>query len=170
MRYSKIQDSRKSVRFEEGNTIYEYELEGNVSEFWLTTSDVNRTRKSASELGSKWSLAGYSILLDNTFENPSKNAEEFVSAFVQLPCGDSDTLRGIERYISDKHDEDRRCMQNRSIKALLICQRIMHQRGWKDSEINEELAIISKRFSGCAADFARRLGRADEVVAHEQDR
>ncbi|CAB9504473.1 expressed unknown protein [Seminavis robusta] len=122
-----------------------------------------RRRQEAEECKSK----GYGFLMMDSFEDPVAHVQKHINAFARLPdnvCG-----RGLERQVSNKHDWERREWRAKCVQNVLAAEsKLRFQGGWNDEDnIWEELAKISKQASRSAKRFARRLGKADEVVVQQ---
>lgn len=104
---------------------------------------------------------GYGILLRDSFGGRDGiEIQKNLSAFVQSEQG-----RGIERYLSYQHDEERRHAKDNASKAVLDTQRTLKGSGKCSSEIWLSLAHTSRIHSMQGSIFARRLGIADELAA-----
>ena len=61
-------------------------------------------------------------------------------------------------------------MKRRCVKTVLSHQRLMKKDGRASAEdMQEELAVVSKMQSRSCAQFARRLGKADELAVRNDE-
>mmetsp|Transcript_23179 Transcript_23179/g.64441 ORF Transcript_23179/g.64441 Transcript_23179/m.64441 type:complete len:312 (-) Transcript_23179:218-1153(-) len=126
--------------------------------------------KAQSRLDAKeWRRKGYGILLKETFENPIEQAQEYLNAFCLLE--DKLTRRGLERHLSRRHGEERSDLKDRARYCVLSHQRKLKREGTKiaSHDMEEQLSKIYQDISRSAKVFARRLGKADEMVVVQQD-
>jgi len=162
---------RKSfVRFDEHqNTTVMFSTAAYSSDLWYRSEDYSRWKDSCRSEARSFRQRGLGILLNETFEKPSTNAQRCITAFAQF--SDEDCLRGIERYTSKKHDEERTGMKQRAIFGLLAYQRRLRKRGNNNPEdIAEELSLLLQDYARPATSFAFKVGKADEIVAWEGDK
>merc|ERR1712176_1553022 len=90
------------------------------------------------------------------------------NAYAQLD--DRDCVRGVERSLSSNLDQKVATLKRRCIKTVLSHQRIMKKDGIHNADqMEEELAVVSKMQSRPCVHFARRLAKADELVALRSD-
>ena len=105
---------------------------------------------------------GFGVLLKGSFEDPIEECQRNLNAFVQL--GEQDLCRGIERYLSPQHKEERDSNKNQVVRAVLEQQDVNRRSGIIGDTAAEKLRCVSQRYSDTAKVFARRFGIADEHV------
>lgn len=136
-----------------------------VDSIWFTPDDYFEI-KAQTRLDSKeWRRKGYGILLNETFENPVDDAQEYLNAFCQLE--DDLTRRGLERQLSRRHGEERSDLKDRARYCVLSHQRRLRRDGKKIDEMEEQLSKIYEDICRSAKIFARRIAKADELVVLE---
>jgi hypothetical protein len=157
--------AKKSVRFAENNELFQLvdEYEVVPDEIWFSSEDYvlikSRTRAESKE----WRKLGHSVLLSDTFETPRQDAQEYITAFCQLEGELS--RRGLERHLSRQHGEERSELKDRARQSVLIHQRRLNRQGLCLADVIDQLAYIYRDMTRPAKTFARRLGKADELVA-----
>lgn len=132
-------------------------------------------RKLAREEAYQLIRKGYGQLLTRSFEDPADNSQDNINAFV-VGIPDIDNGRGLERYVSPQHKDERDLAREDVVEAVLTRQRLMLRRGGdglSNSERAEKLRSASRRQSRDSKLFARRMGIADELAVrylnHAQD-
>ena len=159
---------RKSVSFnDEGHSelLIEQIEELDVDALWFTPDDYFEI-KAQSRLDAKdWRRKGYGVLLKETFENPSDQAQDYLNAFCQLegPL----TRRGLERHLSRRHGEERSDLKDRARYCVLSHQRRLQRDGMPLHEMEDSLSKIYQDMCRTAKVFARRLAKADEYVLQQ---
>lgn len=159
--------SHKSVRFaEERNTTLL--LSNHYSEEqWVSQEEFHEVKKSMKRKLGEWKLKGYGVLLRDSFDNSHPTVQRSINAFVQLD--EKDCVRGVERSLSSHLDQKISQMKSRSIKTVLSHQRLMKKDGVPLDVMREELAVVSRMHSRACVQFARRLGRADELASRDDE-
>jgi hypothetical protein len=165
---------RKGVRFDDQrNRIVEIEPMVNadegitVEELWYQPWERKEHKRQLKLSAREWRQTGLGILLHDTFVNPNpKQAQSCLNAFTQL--ADSEYSRGIERYLSQQHDEQRIERKRSFVQDVLQQARYLETiRTLTDDEKVLKLAEFSALQSKCAEVFARRIGKADETVVQK---
>jgi hypothetical protein len=157
---------RKTVIFEEEKNrihMFEEEHELPVEECWYVGGDYVHMKSSSRAEAKEWRRQGYGIILKDTFENPRPDAQDFIDAFVQEEGAQS--RRGLERHLSRQHGEERSAVKDRSRQSVLVNQHRLRKQGYKYQEMSDRISSIYKDTCRPARVFARRLGKADELVA-----
>ena len=105
---------------------------------------------------------GYGILLRDSFGgSDGERIQRNLNAFAQI-----DQSRGLERFLSYHHDEERHVAKNNAVRAVVVGQKILKRNSrYSTDEIWERLAKTIRKHSTDAKGFARRLGIADELAA-----
>lgn len=168
---------KKGVRFnDQQNQIVEVESfvtmscseEDNIVEkLWYQPWEQKEHKRAIKRDAREWRKTGLGILLRDAFVNPNpQQTQNCLNAFVQL-AGD-DYVRGIERHLSQQHDEQRverkRCFVQDVVEQALYLQ--AHS-NLSDDEKRQKLAEFSALQSKCAEVFAHRIARADETVVKQ---
>lgn len=111
---------------------------------------------------------GYGILLRDCFQGPEDVVQDNINAFARLPeevCG-----RGLEKYLSRQHDEERLRVRETAKNAVLSGQKSLKNQGKSSEQISTKLAATLREYSLSAKLFARRLAIADELaVKHDEN-
>jgi hypothetical protein len=157
---------RKSVIFKEDkNQIHTFEetYELTVDECWYVGGDYVHMKSSSRAEAKEFRRQGYGVILKDTFENPRPDAQDFIDAYVQEKGAQS--RRGLERHLSRQHGEERSAVKDRSRQCVLVNQHQLRKEGMKYHEMSDHLSTIYKDTCRAARVFARRLGKADELVA-----
>ncbi|CAB9530739.1 expressed unknown protein [Seminavis robusta] len=156
--------ARRSVCFaEELNTTHQLE-ECTPEDQWVSQEEFEETKRRLKRKVQEWKMKGYGVLLRNTFDNPHPSVQRNIDAYAQLD--DRDCARGMERSVSANLDQKVVNMKRRCIKTVLSHQRLMKKNG---VVAEEELAVVSRMQSRPSVQFARRLGKADEVALRKND-
>ena len=159
--------SRKSVQFAEERNTTLILADHCSEEQWVSQEEFHEVMKSMKRKVGEWKLKGYGVLLRNTFDNPHPTVQRNINAFVQLD--ERDCVRGMERSLSSHLDQKISQMKDRSIKTVLSHQRLMKKDGVSLDVMREELAVVSRMHSRACVQFARRLGKADELAARNDN-
>lgn len=159
----------RRVRFsEESNTRVEFErVENEVENAWWPKEVGNERRETCYQQGRAWKRKGYDVLLNSAFENPAHGTQSKLNAFVEL--GDACIPRGIERFISSTHAEERRFCKSSCLEAVVDLSSFMLRENTKSPE-EMELALykLSVEHSKPARKFARRMGLADANAVRDE--
>jgi hypothetical protein len=162
---------RKGVRFDDQrNQVLEIQTvitleEGIVEKLWYQSWEHKDNKRAIKEEAHVWRKTGMGILLRDTFAstNASKT-QRCLNAFVQL--ADGDYVRGIERHLSQQHDQQRVQGKRNFVQNVLEQARYLESHPFlTDDEKRNKLAQFSALQSKVSEVFARRLGKADETVA-----
>jgi hypothetical protein len=124
-------------------------------------------RKAARELAYKLIPKGYGELLKGTFEYPEDNCQDNINAFV-AGVPDRDNVRGLERYVSREHKEERDSAREDVVEAVLKRQEHLERQGVSPDERAEKLRAASCLQSQDSRMFARRVAIADEIAVKEE--
>jgi hypothetical protein len=159
--------TRPSVQFAEENETREFsdDYELIFSEIWFASAEYVGIKARSREESKEWRRLGYGVLLQDTFERPHDNTQEYLNAFCQLE-GDL-SRRGLERQLSRRHGDERYELKERSRDSVLVHQMRLKKHGMKQEEITELLGHVYRDVTRPAKIFARRTAKADEYVARE---
>jgi hypothetical protein len=108
---------------------------------------------------------GVGCLLSCTFDSPKPDAQVRITAFVrfhELKC-----LRGLERFLSREHGDERVDGRDRARSSVLIHQTRLKREGASDDLMVRTLAKVYEEAASSASAYARCLGIADELVIKE---
>jgi len=138
--------------------------EGIAEKLWYQPWERKEHKRAIKRDAREWRQTGLGILLHDTFVNPNpKETQCCLNAFVQL--ADEAYSRGIERYLSQQHDEQRVERKRNFVQDVLEQARYLDSlRNVSEDEKRDKLAEFSALQSKCAEVFARRIGKADETV------
>lgn len=134
---------------------------------WMDPDEFFDMKKASRLFAKQWRLAGFTVLLKDTYEHPRSDAQKVLNAFVQLEGNDCG--RGMERRGSKEHGEERTYLKKRALQAVLLHQRRLVVRGADTDELWEELGDVSQDYTRTAKIFARRMAKADENAVHFPD-
>jgi len=136
-----------------------------VGKLWFQPWEKQENKRMMRERAREWRRLGWGVLLHDSFTNPNpKLTQSCLNAFTQL--SDPDYCRGMERYLSQEHDEQRSERKRSVIDDVLEQARYLEsRRNLSYDEKCAKLAEFSALQSKCAEVFARRIGKADEAVA-----
>jgi hypothetical protein len=160
---------KRLVRFsEQSPETFEFDPDDCVKEEkWISKDSCERNKDYCQRLGRLWKNKGYDALLHCSYQNPSKDVQSKLDTFVTL--GEADCIpRGLERYISAKHTEERKATKVRGIESVVDLCIYMRRRGtYQQDEIDRELCKLSAEHSRPARHFARRIALADSRAVLE---
>jgi hypothetical protein len=159
---------RRRVIFSEAhNTVHmiEEEFDLVVEECWYVGGDYMHMKSSSRIEAKEWRRQGYGIILKETFERPRPDAQDFINAFVLQEGAQS--RRGLERHLSRQHGEERSALKDQSRQCVLIHQHRLKKKGVKQYDMMEHIGKAYKDTCRTARVFARRMAKADELVANE---
>lgn len=125
-------------------------------------------RKAARKQAYKLIKKGYGELLKGSFEYPIDNCQENINAFV-AGVPDCDNARGLERYMSKEHKQERDLAVEEVLEAVLKLQEHLEEHGISESECTERLRAASCLQSQESRMFARRMGIADALAVKEDE-
>lgn len=157
----------RKVRFADGEALSETlcfneDLTVPLEEIWYNGDDYAEMKARSRSDAKLWRRQGFDVLLRDTFQFPLPEAQEYINAFVMLE--ECQSRRGLERFLSRQHGEERSAMKDRARYTVLVHQRQLRKSGAKADEMSEKLSDVYKEISRSALVFARRLAIADELV------
>ena len=152
---------KKSVSFDESsNTRLVYDGRS-TDVLWDFPEFFQEARKLARTEGKAARNAGYSKFVEHSFSEPPEGIQKSLNEFVTL----SDA-RGLERFTSRQHYQERKRERAQALQAVLIGQRQAKEQGISQALAEEQLREVSLVFCLNAKVFARRLGKADEAACY----
>lgn len=151
----------RKVRFSEDSVVCV--LEARSDEHRNLAKRVD-PRKAAREQAYILIPKGYGHLLSGCFEDPIDSCQENLNAFV-AGVPDRDNSRGLERYMSQQHKEERDQAREDVIEAVLRRQQRLKLDGENADDVANKLRSACRRHSRDSRVFARRLGIADDLAA-----
>jgi hypothetical protein len=166
----KLSKSKRSVSFDlERNTTRLFEeKEVQPQEIWFLGDDHTDMKNRCKVEAREWRKLGYSVLLNDSFEQPRNDVQDYLNAFAQLP--ERLNRRGIERQCSRKHGDERSELKERARQSVLRSQEEYKTQSISQEELAEKLSQSYISACRCARIFARRVGKADEVEMQRLDR
>mmetsp|Transcript_27568 Transcript_27568/g.57690 ORF Transcript_27568/g.57690 Transcript_27568/m.57690 type:complete len:274 (-) Transcript_27568:128-949(-) len=132
---------------------------------WWTPDDYFEIKAQSRLDAKEWRRKGYGVLLKDSFESPTPEAQDYLNAFCLLE--DDLSRRGLERHLSRRHGEERSDLKDRARYCVLSHQRRLKRDGMKQDDMQDQLSKIYQDISRAAKVFARRLAKADELVVQE---
>lgn len=162
--------NKLSVSFDlEKNTTRLFEAnKEQPQEIWFTGDDHTDMKNRCKVEAREWRKLGYSILLNDSFEYPRNDVQDYLNAFAQLP--DRLNRRGIERQCSRKHGDERSDLKERARQSVFRSQEQFKKEGMSPEELSEKLSLCYICACRNARIFARRMGKADEIEIQRIDR
>jgi hypothetical protein len=152
-----------------------------ANELWFTSEEFQQIKAQSRCEAREWRRMGYNKLLNNSFNIVASNHDGMMSkydqqSFINAFCAFDGILnrRGLERFCSQKHGEERSEAKTRSKYAVLDTQRQFKRNGSHDSSNADQMVkAISAKYIQCGREakiFARRMGIGDEhaVMAQKQ--
>ena len=161
--------SRRSVQFGDALSvdvrIYDQGDAPN-EELWFSDQEYFDIKARSRNDAREWRRQGYSVLLKDVFAHTTTDAQDYITTFVQLDGHLN--RRGLERYCCRQHGENRSAAKERARDAVFITQYRAQQEALKDfTVLAERIAVAYGGECRESKIFARRLGKADEIVALE---
>jgi len=135
-----------------------------ASDLYVTDCEFQQSKRGLSRLASRAKAQCAQELLQGTFTKPSARARRQLVLFSR----NYGEYRGIERWISKTHFEERSIHRKTAIQSVLTGQEMARTQGLKPDELNLQLRKVALFYSLDAKVFARRVGRADEAATKEQ--
>jgi hypothetical protein len=135
-------------------------------DLWFTAEEYEAIKTQSRTEARAWRKMGYSMLLKETFDMPRHDVEDFINAFCSMEGHLNQ--RGLERHCSRKHGEERTDCKDRARQSVFDAQTRLSKEGLKADELAD--SISASYINACreAKIFARRIGKADELVALEK--
>lgn len=166
---------RRVLFVEERNTVREFEAVDNADEdllesLWQQGYEMLECKQTIKVRAKKWRQTGMGMFLNDVYhcDNDLSPAlcQKQLNAFAQLP--DDMHMRGVERYLSRKHDQER-TSRKRTILGQVVAQfnSLQAHTNLTQAESERLLAQFARRLNQDAELFARRIGKADELVVRQ---
>jgi hypothetical protein len=144
-----------------------------IEELWFSSEEFQQIKAQSRCEAREWRRMGYNKLLNNTFNIVASNHDGMMSkydqqSFINAFCAFDGILnrRGLERFCSQKHGEERSEAKTRSKYAVIDTQRQFKRNGSNESTSVDQMVktISAKYIQSCkeAKIFARRMGIGDE--------
>jgi hypothetical protein len=166
---------RRVYFVEERNTLLEFEGI-NTSDFkllqqlWQQGWEMDDTKQKMKTRARQWRTTGFGMLLHDAFYCdhglPPTLCQNQLNVLARLP--DELNNRGIERYLSRKHDTERTSRKRAFVQDVVGQYEALREQVDCDilaeNELWDILGDYSRSMNVEAEVFARRLGKADEVA------
>jgi len=165
---SEATTSTRRVHFAETNQIQEFESFEHLQELWVSKELCHRNKERCQRSGRQWNRKGYDVLLLDIYEKPALGTQSKINAFVAIDEEADCVPRGIERFISATHADERRFAKIHCIEAIVDLYTYMRRQNKTLQEIEGDLYDLSLKQSKRSRDFARRLAHADARWVREQ--
>ena len=161
--------SARIVQFGDNLTVHVRTFDqgdASTEDLWFSEQEYIEIKSKSRNDAREWRRQGFSVLLKDVFAHTATEAQDYITTFVQLDGHLH--RRGLERYCCRQHGEGRSAAKERARDAVFITQYRAQQEALKDGAAMAEL-IAAAYANECreAKIFARRLGKADELVALE---
>ena len=134
---------------------------------WFTSEECRIFKEQARRSAKAWKNFGYGGVLKHTFDNNPKPpaTQNLINKYAKHAAY---SQRGLERWINTQHCKGRDQCKTECIKKVLTFQKKMKRRDVRIDVVERELARVSMSHSRHAKIFARRIGKADALVALEE--
>lgn len=167
-------NNRRSVRFPEDEgqlvTVVTITIDPlSASVRWFQKDDYYEFKACARRVAKEWRKRGASPMLENTYENPSTNTQDLLTAWSRQQMG-TPSRRGLENLINRDLCRERSSLRTKVISSILSAQKTMEGYGFEASMQARELALISEVYSERASQFALQMGFADAIALAEANR
>lgn len=167
--------ARRVYFVERRNTLLEFEGVDKcdfklIEQLWQQGWEMNGTKQKMKARARQWRTTGLGILLHDAFycdhDLPPTLCQNQLNTLARLP--DELNNRGIERYLSRKHDTERTARKRAFVQDVVDQYEVLREQVDCDILTNNELWDVlgdySRSMNLAAEVFARRLGKADEVA------
>jgi hypothetical protein len=153
---------------ESANTIHSFDNDASLlhpDRIWYQPDDYAgmkvRSRADAREARKQ----GFGCLLVGAFESTRPDVQIRLNAFVKLE--DEQSRRGLERFLSREHGDERIDGKDRARSSVVIHQEQLRRDNVQGDKMTRALATVYSEAVRSATFFARRMGIADELVVKE---
>lgn len=161
---------KRSVRFPDDETdLCRYhegaimDLIESTRDIWYQHTDLSHIKRKAMVVSREAHRYGFGSLLTNTYGSTS--ADETQEA-LNTWSRSANNRRGLERWINDEYSAKRSDIRRRTIQSVLRAQQKMRQENITDFDYGTKvLSRLSEAFSQDSRNFARAMGKADELAA-----
>jgi hypothetical protein len=166
---------RRVYFMEERNTILEFESVNEcdfklIEQLWQQRWEMDDTKQKMKERARQWRTTGFGMFLHDAFfcdhGLPPTLCQNQLNTLARLP--DELNNRGIERYLSRKHDAERTVRKRAFVQDVVeqygALRQQVHCNILTDDDLWDVLGDYSRSLNLEAELFARRLGKADEVA------
>jgi len=182
---AKVMFVASNNQIHEFDSMIDYTDQQLLESLWHQPWEMHTCKQALRARAQEWRKTGLGVLLADTFHfdsnssqsttpsspsamTSSKLCQKQLVTFCQLP--DELYNRGIERHLSRQHDEERTTRKRSAIREIVAQYRTLRQNASDALSPDEQASYVaqfSQQLSRDAAIFARRLGRADEIVARK---
>lgn len=141
---------------------------GMIETLWFQPWEMQACKDELKARARQWRSMGYGILLRDTFDDIAQTnpllSQKRLTAFCQM--SDEEYNRGIERYLSKQLDSIRSTTKRQVIRSVVEHSEYLKTlSGTGPQERENILALFARHQSRNAEQFARRIAKADEMVA-----
>jgi hypothetical protein len=136
---------------------------------WFQKDDYYEFKACARRVAKEWRKRGASPLINNTYEDPSPNTQEALTAWSRQQMG-TPSRRGLENLINREICKERSSLRTKVLSSILSAQKTMQGYGFEAAMQARELALISEVYSERARQFALQMGFADAIALAEANR
>lgn len=167
--FSSSSSPSKTVRFQDEATVMEYKSNyiGQAHQIWYY--DYSAFKLQAQRPLEIWQRCGYDSLLEDCYQHPHVNVQEYLNAHCRLPPiggsnneNDADSIRGLEVMANGSHAQERK-------KAVQVHQNVVLKEyklyattsTGNVQNVWERIRSTSRKYSVSSQVFAMRIGRAD---------
>ena len=160
--------TKRSIRFRDDERLCEYhsgavmELIECRKEIWFQQSDMSTIKRKALMVSKEAQRYGVGSLLSNTYGSNTSETQEALNTW----CRNANSRRGLERWINDEYSAKRSDIRRRTIQSVLRAQQKMREENINDVDYGMKvISRLSEAFSQDSRNFARAMGKADELAA-----
>lgn len=160
---------QRSVKFPDDDQLHRYHegpdvdlLAANRRDIWYQYEELKHIKRKALVLSKEAQRYGLGSILTNTYGKTSEETQEALQTWVR----NASSRRGLERWINDEYAAKRSDIRKRTIQSVLRAQMKMQESSIHDADYSMKvLSRLSEAFSVDSKEFARGLGKADEIAS-----
>jgi len=161
---------RNTVREFESVDAENFEL---LESLWQQCWEMDNCKQEIKERAKKWRQTGMGVFLNDVFHCDNDMTptlcQKQLNTLAQLP--DELHMRGVERYLSRKHDQERTTRKRSTVREVVAQFRTLRTQVNANAlglaESQTILAQFARSLNQDAEVLARRMGKADEWVARK---
>lgn len=133
-----------------------------INELWFQAEDYEEIRHQAKKETANGKEHGADFYISRTYGYTDDKSQEMLTQWTKL----RDTLRGLERFVSQDFSQARSQVRQKTVRAVLHTQHKLDKEDEKDySRRAEAISEVATTLSREATEFAFMIGSADEKAA-----
>lgn len=161
--------TKRRVSFAEQNECFEFTNDICCKgDLWFSRESCHINKARCIRSSRLWKRMGYDVLLNDSYQNPCSDTQSKLNAFAQLEPEKDCIPRGIERFISAQHADERRNAKIYCIEAVVDLCTYLRRQNKTLEEMEEDLKQLSLEQSQMSRVFARRIANADAQAVREE--